>query len=46
MERQVKSEGNRGKREVVRVQDNELVSVLNLSHVSDLNIYVERRVRG
>ena len=46
MERQVKSEGNRGKREVVCVQDNELVSVLNLSHVSDLNIYVERRVRG
>lgn len=46
MERQVKSEENRGKREVMRVQDNELVSVLNLSHVSDLNIYVERGVRG
>lgn len=37
-----KLEENRGKREVMRVQDNELASVLNLSHVSDLNIYVER----
>lgn len=46
MERQVKSEENRGKKEVMHVQDNELVSVLNLSHVSDLNIYVERGVRG